>query len=252
MIGAGGGFVLVPVLLLLYPEDPPELVTSISLAVVFFNALSGSAAYIHQRRVDFLAANSFAVATIPGAVAGALVVGYLPRDVFNVVFAVLLLAVSVFLILRPAARVRQRTHRRGEVSRMLTDRLGDTYAYSYNLRTGVVLSLGVGFLSSLLGIGGGIIHVPLMVQVLLFPAHIATATSQYVLMVSAFVGTVAHVAAGDLEGGYGETAALALGVLVGAQVGARLSMRVRGTVLIQLLAGALILVSVRLLLTPVL
>jgi hypothetical protein len=252
MIGAGGGFVLVPMLLLLYPDDPPELVTSISLAVVFFNALSGTAAYVHQRRVDFVAANAFALATIPGAVAGALVVGYLPRSVFNVVFAVLLLAVSTFLILRPAARIRQRRHRRGEVSRMLTDRSGDTYAYSYNVITGALLSVGVGFVSSLLGIGGGIVHVPLMVQVLLFPAHIATATSHYVLMVSAFVGTVVHVASGDLEGGYAETAALAVGVLMGAQVGARLSTRVRGTVLIQLLAGALMLVAVRLLLTPVL
>lgn len=252
MIGAGGGFVLVPMLLLLYPDDPPELVTSISLAVVFFNALSGTAAYVHQRRVDFLAANAFAAATIPGAIAGALVVGYIPRSVFDVVFAILLLAVSTFLILRPAARVRQRTHRRGEVSRMLTDRNGDTYAYSYNVITGAMLSVGVGFLSSLLGIGGGIIHVPLMVQVLLFPAHIATATSHYVLMVSALVGTLVHLASGDLQGGYAETAALAVGVLVGAQVGARLSVRVRGTSLIRLLAGALMLVAVRLLLAPLL
>jgi uncharacterized membrane protein YfcA len=91
-----------------------------------------------------------------------------------------------------------------------------------------------------------------MVQVLLFPAHIATATSHYVLMVSAFVGTVVHVASGDLEGGYSETGALAGGVVGGAPGGARRAVRVRGTVLIQLLAGALMLVAVRLLLTPVL
>jgi uncharacterized membrane protein YfcA len=45
LIGAGGGFVLLPVLLLLYPDADPDTVTSISLAVVFFNALSGSWAY---------------------------------------------------------------------------------------------------------------------------------------------------------------------------------------------------------------
>jgi hypothetical protein len=250
MIGAGGGFVLVPLLLLLYPDDPPELITSISLAVVFCNALSGTAAYLHQRRVDLLAANAFAVATIPGAIGGALVVGLLPRDAFDVAFAVLLLLVSSFLIVRPAARIRQRSHRRGEVSRLLTDRSGDTYAYSYNLITGVVLSVAVGFLSSLLGIGGGIIHVPLMVQVLLFPAHVATATSHYVLMISALAGTLVHLVSGDLDGGYARTGALAIGVLAGAQVGARLSVLVRGPALIRLLAGALILVALRLLVTP--
>jgi uncharacterized membrane protein YfcA len=252
MIGAGGGFVLVPILLLLYPDDSPELITSISLAVVFFSALSGTTAYVAQRRVDFLAANAFAAATIPGAIAGALAVGLLPREIFDPVFAALLLGVGVFLIVKPVARIRQRRHRRGEVSRLLTDRAGDTYAYSYNLVSGIGLSLFVGFISSLFGIGGGIIHVPLLVQVLLFPAHIATATSQYVLMVSAFVGTVVHLASGDLSGGYPETGALALGVVAGAQVGARVSMLVRGPSLIRLLAGALILVALRLLLTPLL
>src|SRR3954468_23856209 len=91
LIGAGGGFVLVPLLLLLYPDEPPELITSISLAVVFFNALSGTVAYAHQRRVDFLAGNSFALATVPGAIAGAIVVSYLPRNLFDVAFALLLL-----------------------------------------------------------------------------------------------------------------------------------------------------------------
>ena len=44
LIGAGGGFVLTP-LLLVCPHESPEIITSISLAVVFFNALSGSVAY---------------------------------------------------------------------------------------------------------------------------------------------------------------------------------------------------------------
>ena len=51
LIGAGGGFLLVPVLLLLYPRETPETITSISLAVVFFNALSGSIAYARMKRI---------------------------------------------------------------------------------------------------------------------------------------------------------------------------------------------------------
>ena len=52
LIGAGGGFVLAPVLLLLYPRDLPETITSICLAVVFFNALSGSWVYGRMARID--------------------------------------------------------------------------------------------------------------------------------------------------------------------------------------------------------
>ena len=66
LIGAGGGFILVPILLILYPNENTELITSISLAVVFFNALSGSLAYARMKRVDFKSGIVFAVATIPG------------------------------------------------------------------------------------------------------------------------------------------------------------------------------------------
>jgi uncharacterized membrane protein YfcA len=248
MIGAGGGFVLVPLLLLLYPEDPPELVTSISLAVVFFNAFSGTAAYVRQRRVDYLAANLFALATIPGAVAGALVISRIPRDVFSVVFAFVLIGASALIALRPLARVRERTMRRGEVTRVLTDAHGDTYVYSYDIRLGVALSLAVGFLSSLLGIGGGVIHVPVMVLLLHFPAHVATATSHYVLAVTALTGTLVHLVSGEFDTGFDRTAALAVGVLVGAQLGAALSHKVRSVLLVRLLAMALAAVGVRLLL----
>ena len=53
LIGAGGGFILVPVLLLLYPSLRPEVVTSISLGVVLFNASSGSIAYASMKRIDY-------------------------------------------------------------------------------------------------------------------------------------------------------------------------------------------------------
>ena len=52
MIGAGGGFLLVPILLLVYPKENTELITSTSLAVVFFNALSGTWAYSRMKRID--------------------------------------------------------------------------------------------------------------------------------------------------------------------------------------------------------
>ncbi len=83
LIGAGGGFILAPILALLYPADSPELLTSISLAVVFFNALSGSAAYARMGRIDYRSGGVFAMATIPGAILGALVTSFLPRRLFD-------------------------------------------------------------------------------------------------------------------------------------------------------------------------
>src|SRR5881628_130184 len=69
LIGAGGGFILVPLLLLGYHFPPPEAVGT-SLSLVFLNALSGSIAYLRQRRVDLALGWRFALATLPGAVGG--------------------------------------------------------------------------------------------------------------------------------------------------------------------------------------
>jgi uncharacterized membrane protein YfcA len=114
------------------------------------------------------------------------------------------------------------------------------------LPLGIAISFVIGFASSLLGIGGGFIHVPALIAVLGFPVHIATATSQFVLAIMATVGTVTHIAAGDLDGLWPRVIYLAVGAVVGAQAGARLSTRVRGAVIVRVLAAALVLVALRL------
>jgi uncharacterized protein len=53
LVGAGGGFILTPMLLVVYPHDSPQTITAISIAVVFFNAGSGSIAYARQHRIDY-------------------------------------------------------------------------------------------------------------------------------------------------------------------------------------------------------
>ena len=66
-----------PVLLLLYPEKRPDVVTAMSLVVVLSTGTSGSIAYGWQRRIDFITGGWFALATLPGAVLGAKAVYWL-------------------------------------------------------------------------------------------------------------------------------------------------------------------------------
>jgi uncharacterized protein len=248
LIGAGGGFVLVPALLILYPHDSPALVTGISLAVVFLNASSGSIAYARMRRVDFRSGLMFSAATIPGAILGALATAWIPRQVFDAAFGALLSLGAVYLFLRPKgpAAPPARLHG-GRFARTLVERDGTTHTWSYDPYLGVGISVLVGFASSLLGIGGGIIHVPVLAQLLDFPVHVATATSHFTLAVMALVGTLVHLARGELGPGLGRIAALGVGVVAGAQVGAALSQRVGGVWILRGLAVALGLVGVRIL-----
>jgi len=248
LIGAGGGFLLVPILLLLYPQETPETITSISLAVVFFNALSGSLAYARLKRIEYRSGLLFSAATIPGAILGAITTAYIPRGLFDGILGLLLVAVSVFLALKPGGGVQEPrpcppNHRACTV----TEADGTVHSFSFNQPLGVVVSLAVGFFSSILGIGGGIIHVPVLVHLLNFPVHIATATSHFVLANMALTGTLTHIVTGAFAQGVRRTILLAIGVLLGAQVGARLSGKMRGTWIIRGLAIALAAVGIRLL-----
>jgi uncharacterized protein len=272
LIGAGGGFILVPILLLIYPHYNPETITSISLAVVFFNALSGSAAYARMKRVDFRSGWIFALATIPGSILGAWNVAFIPRRWFDLIFGILLLLVSIFLFIKPDSKKSKNqppdslrdtalsqqsaisadsgiatTKADHGFTRHMVDAEGISYVFTYNRVLGVVLSVGVGYLSSLLGIGGGIIHVPVLVHVLNFPVHIATATSHFVLAIMAFSGSITHLVTGVLQKGIYQTIGLSIGAIIGAQLGARLSKRFHGRLIIQSLAVALFLVGVRIL-----
>src|SRR3989338_7951957 len=89
LVGVGGGFLLVPILLFVYPAMSPQSIKAVSLLVVLTIAASGTVAYGRQRRIDFLTGLVFAAATFPGAVAGAVIVGYIPRRTFSLVFALI-------------------------------------------------------------------------------------------------------------------------------------------------------------------
>ncbi len=188
VVGVGGGFLLVPVLLFAYPSLDPSTVTAMSLVAVCANALSGAAAYGRQRRIDFASGGLMAAASLPGAYLGAVAVRHVERSTFVVVFAVVLALLGGMLLLpRGTQRIRAPLVGRGIFARSITDRQGDTFVYRYRVWQGLVIGVGVGFISSLLGIGGGILQVPMMSTVLRFPVHIATATSQFVLALTALV-----------------------------------------------------------------
>ncbi|MDD5678576.1 MAG: sulfite exporter TauE/SafE family protein [Kiritimatiellae bacterium] len=249
LIGVGGGFILVPVLLLLYPYANPETITSISLAVVFFNALSGSWAYARMKRIDYKSGLLFAAAAIPGAIIGALTTDYIPRRLFDAVFGLLMIVAATYLFFHRIEEINPGDEKsRRHMARNIVEINGTVHAFSYNLKLGMGLSAFVGYVSSLLGIGGGIVHVPVLVRLLNFPVHIATATSHFMLAIMALTATIVHMAKGSFShGGVHLTIYIAIGVLLGAQVGAALSTRVHGMWIIRGLAVALIFVGVRIL-----
>ncbi len=247
LVGAGGGFLVVPALLLVLGVRP-EVAAGTSLVVVLFNATSGTWAYARRRLVDWRTALLFAAATVPGSLLGPALVPYIPERAFQGGFGILMILVAAFLTARPLPALRATappgSARMGrQVRRSITDIDGNTHELAFNPVWGVALSFLVGFLSSILGIGGGVIHVPFLVFALGFPPHLAVATSHATLSISAAVGVAEHARLGHVL--WSHALPMGLGALAGAQIGAWLSRRLQVPVVVRALAFAIALVGLR-------
>jgi uncharacterized membrane protein YfcA len=251
MVGAGGGFLIVPALLIVQ-QAPPEMAAGTSLTVIFINALFGTFSYARMKRIDYRSGVLFAVATIPGSILGASLSSHFSGPVFDRMFGVLMLLLAAFLIWRPKAEEEihsamiASTGEWYQFQGKVTDSSGAHFAWRYNLVIGMTVSVIVGFFASILGIGGGIIHVPVLTYVLGFPAHIATATSHFILAISSLIGAGSHLALHHVL--IGPAILMGIGAAGGSQIGARIAMRLKGGKILRLLSLALIVVGVRLLL----
>ena len=236
LVGIGGGLICVPLFILLMTPSTftsaPQIVGT-SLFIVFLNAVSGTFAYIRQRRVLFSAAIPFAAATLPGAFLGSYIADKFDGNTLNFAFGSFLLLMAVIMYWNS-------TRKRGNEPAF------DPAAFKYNKALGIASSTLVGFISSIFGIGGGVIHVPLMIYLLHFPTHVATATSHFVLAVSSGCGVISHFALGHIV--WLPALGIGIGALIGAQIGARLSKKTKPKVILVLLSCAMFGLGLRLIL----
>ena len=241
LVGAGGGFIIVPTLLLFFADQfTTKQASGTSLLVVLFNGLSATYVFAKQKRIDYATGLRFACATVPSAFIGGLVASYFGSAAFKAVFGFLLIGIAIFLNVRPdpakakALADPNKPLPRGFVRRVMLNAKGEQVEYAFNLWAGVIFCIGIGFLASILGVGGGIFLVPAMIFLFGFPAHLATATSSFVLIFTSLSGIIPHAINGNilLLPGLSMTA----GGIVGAQIGARLAQRLKGKVILRFLS----------------
>ena len=236
IVGVGGGFIIVPLLMIVY-KAPPPIAVGTSLCIVALNAISGSISYARQKRIDYRTGMLFALATIPGAIAGASLIDYIPISVFDVGFGIFLIVMAAYMTMRRSAE--------REASGIATPfEFDPSRRIQYNLPLGMFVSFVVGFLSSLAGIGGGVVHVPAMIYLFNFPTFVAVSTSHFILAISTSVGAASHISLGHVL--WDKVPALGIGVVIGAQIGARLSHRIHTRLIVRGLAVAVVIVAIRL------
>ncbi len=177
-----------------------------------------------------------------GAIVGTWLNRGFDADSFQLFLGIFILLVSVVLFIR--SRLTPKLYTKKRIERTYIDQEGTTYTYSYNVLPALMLSFVVGMLSGLFGIGGGSLMVPAMMILFHFPPHIAVATSMFMILLSAFAGSLAHIILGNVEWFY--ILALLPGAWFGGLTGAAINRRLSSDSLVLVLRIVLIFVALRL------
>lgn len=235
-LGLGGGVIIVPVLTLGFGQPLPHAIGASLLAVVATSA--GAAAHsLRTGRADVRLGLTLELGTVLGAAAGGLAAGLLADRMLAGLFAGLMAYVTFSLLRRPSGQG-QDTDPVSRVDAGAPSGQSEPAYRTRRLPLALAGSVGAGVTSALLGVGGGIVKVPVMRLVMGAPMQIATATSTLMIGVTAAAGAYAYLFRGDVDPRI--AAPLALGALSGAAVGARIAPRVHArwlAVLFALVAG---------------
>ncbi len=259
MLGVGGGILIVPILTLLLGV-PMQYAVGSSLASIVINACTATGVYIRSHMTNLKLGLLLSCTLIPGAVIGAWLAARLSSPILSGIFGLLLIYVAYTLIPHKLKRFtaeeleRQKDpHEEEHASHAWLD--GEYFdpavdqQISYGVHrpgTGLTTGFFAGVISSMLGVGGGIINVPVMNLVMKVPAKAAIATSAMLLAFTTMTGALIYAYNGYIIPYV--IAPLMISVFLGSRTGATLSQRLRSNTLMAIFAAFLVLTAVMMIL----
>ena len=228
LLGLGGGILIVPLLTLGFGLP---LITAIGVSLVCVIVTSGAAAgvYLERRVANLRLGMTLELFTAIGAMTGGLIAFLVPERFLELLFAGLLIYVALTMARRrdPALDTGvapEDPDTEEDDDQSTAERLSGPGYRVRRIGFGVVGSLGAGVVSALLGIGGGLVKVPVMHVVMGVPLRVATATSNLMIGITASAGAIVYLLRGGIDPYV--AAPTAIGVFLGATLGSRTAQRI--------------------------
>jgi len=229
VFGLGGGILIIPFLTLVEGVPVPYAIGASIVSVVATSSAS-AATYVQDRLTNLRLGMFLEVGTVLGAITGAFVAGFLAPSILFVLFGLMLVYASAIMIAGrridfPSGVVPDKTAQKLRLgSEYFDPATGATSQYEV---TNTLRTLGIsgiaGVVSGLLGVGGGIISVPTMNLLSKVPVKVASATSNFMIGVTAAASSTVYFVRGDVQPLL--VAPLMIGVVIGAALGTRLLRR---------------------------
>jgi uncharacterized protein len=242
MLGIGGGVLLIPLLTAFFGV-PIKTAIGASIVSVIATSSAAGAVYVGRGLTHSRLAMALEVATTSGALAGGITAMLISPRLLAALFGIILFYVGFSM--RSLAQESRKTGHTGLLDISYVDPLSGRII-RYGVRK-FGLGLGASFLagnvSGLLGIGGGIIKVPIMTLVMGVPLRASIATSNFMIGITAATSAIVYYAHGYINPGIAVPSAL--GVLLGAQIGTRIGGRLRSQRLKQVFQLLLLIFAVQ-------
>ena len=227
LLGLGGGVFVVPALTLMFGLPTPTAIGTSNVAVIA-TSTAGASTYVRNRLTNIRLGLLLLTTTTAAALISSLLVSVLPSQVLSGLFAVVLFYVAYTMLLggRRAAKDSQPLPERGPIPDTLglgasyhDPATGQTEVYApHRIRTGISISALAGVVAGLLGVGGGIVQMPVMNLLMGVPLKVATGTSNFMIGITATSAALVRYAQGDVDPLVAVPTALC--VFLGARVGA--------------------------------
>jgi uncharacterized protein len=252
MLGMASGIFIVPILTILCHVDLRNAIGA-SIVSVIACSCGSAAAFLKERLTNVRLAIVLETATTAGALSGVLLAGRIPKPCLFFMFGAILLLSAWQMVAKRNDPVPVRSHSLGPDSNVRAldsvypDReLGLDIAYRVErVPAGLILMYVAGLVSALLGIGSGVLKVPAMDTALRLPIKVSSATSNFMICVTAAASAGAYFVRGQIVAAI--TGPVALGSVVGAILGARLLVSISHQRIRLLFAAVLVAVAVQML-----
>ena len=250
VLGMASGIFIVPILIGLGGVDIHTAIV-VSIVSVIACSCGGAAAFLRERLTNVRVAIVLEVATTLGALTGVLLFGLVPASWLFALFALILLLSAQQMLNRRRERVAEEPALPGRwptLDASYPDRdLGREVAYRVErVPLGMALMYGAGLISALLGIGSGVLKIPAMDTALRLPIKVSSATSNFMIGVTAAASGGAYFAKGLITPAL--AGPVALGSVIGAALGAKVLMRVPNEKLRLVFVVVLLLLAVQMVL----
>jgi uncharacterized protein len=252
MLGMASGIFIVPILTMLCHVDLGNAIGA-SIVSVIACSCGSAAAFLKERLTNVRLAIVLETATTAGALTGVLLAGRIPKPCLFFMFGTILLLSAWQMIARRKDPMSFRAQSANDVSRIreldssYPDRdLGLDIAYRVErVPVGLILMYVAGLISALLGIGSGVLKVPAMDTALRLPIKVSSATSNFMICVTAAASAGAYFVRGEIVPAI--TGPVALGSVIGAILGARLLVSISNQRIRVLFAAVLVVVAAQML-----